>query len=138
MASTPSTTDLMSREASASPSELPSTLLNSFGRMMQEPPDIPDRDQCRRPHPTYNFNYNPHKPPCDDLPEGYSPYVYGETLYDDREVIKSRLPHKHTLCAASKRQRTAWVWKVGYALTDHSKAGKPIIWAYKLYKFPFN
>jgi hypothetical protein len=75
MASIPSTINLMSREASASPSKLPSTLLNSFGQIMQEPPNIPNRDQCRRPHPTYNFNYNPYKPPYDDLPKGYSPYI---------------------------------------------------------------
>ena len=93
----------MSREASASPSELPSTLLNSFGRMMQEPPNIPNRDQCRRPHPTYNFNYNPHKPLCDDLPKGYSPYIYGEPLYDNREVIKLRLSYKYTLYIINKR-----------------------------------
>ena len=107
MASTPSTTDLMSCKASASPSELPSTLLNSFGQIMQELPNIPNRDQCRWPHPTYNFNYNPHKPPCDDLPKGYSPYIYREPLYNNQEVIKSRLLYKYTLYAVSKRQRTA-------------------------------
>jgi hypothetical protein len=44
MAFTPSTIDLMSREASASPSKLPSTLLNAFGQMMQEQPDNPNCD----------------------------------------------------------------------------------------------
>ena len=44
MAFTLSIIDLMSREASASPFELPFTLLNSFSRMMQELLDIPNRD----------------------------------------------------------------------------------------------
>jgi hypothetical protein len=97
----------MSREASASPSKLPFTLLNAFSQIMQEQPNNLNCDQCRRPRPTYNFNYNPHKPPCDDLPKGYSPYTFKEPLYNNREVIRSRLPHKHTLCATSKRQKTA-------------------------------
>jgi hypothetical protein len=36
MAFTPFTIDLMSCEASASPFELPFTLLNAFGQIMQE------------------------------------------------------------------------------------------------------
>jgi hypothetical protein len=36
MAFIPFTINLMSREASASPFELPFTLLNAFGQMMQE------------------------------------------------------------------------------------------------------
>jgi hypothetical protein len=138
MASTPSTINSMSREASANPSELPSTLLGAFSQMMQQQPVVQKkevRDRCRRPSPTYNFNYNPYEPPSDDLPMGYSPYVFREPLYDDREVIVSRLPQQHTLCSAQKRRRTQWVWKVGYALTDESRAEKPTIWACKRCKF---
>jgi hypothetical protein len=82
MASTPSTIDLTSREASAGPSELPSTLLDAFSQMIQ-PVKNEVRDRCRRPSLTYNSNYNPYKPPRDDLPLSYSPYVFREPLYDD-------------------------------------------------------
>jgi hypothetical protein len=45
------------------------------------------RDTCKRLEPTYNANYNPYKKPPKDQPGGYSPYVYGEPLWDDRPVI---------------------------------------------------
>jgi hypothetical protein len=44
MAFTPSTIDLMSREAFASPFKLPFTLLNAFGQMMQEQLDNLNRN----------------------------------------------------------------------------------------------
>jgi len=96
MASTPfATIDLTSRAFDTS-SKLPSTLLNAFGQMMHPQPILQKeeiRDQCQRPSPIYNSNYNPNRPPPDNLPGGYSPYVFGEPLYDNREAIVSRLPH---------------------------------------------
>jgi hypothetical protein len=90
---------------------LPSTLLNAFGQIMQpqlqselqsqpvmRKGEVPDR--CHRPSLTYNFNYNPYNPPCDNLPKGYSPYMFRKPLYDNREVILSRVPPQHTLCSA--------------------------------------
>jgi len=44
MAFTPSTIDLMSREAFASPFKLPFTLLNAFSQIIQEQLDNPNRD----------------------------------------------------------------------------------------------
>ena len=76
----------MSREASANPSKLSSTLLSGFSQMIQQQPVVQKkevRDRCRRPSLTYNFNYNPYEPPSDDLPIGYSPYVFREPLYND-------------------------------------------------------
>jgi hypothetical protein len=108
MASTPSTIELTSREASAAPSELSSTLLDAFSEMMQ-PVENEVRDRCRRPSLTYNSNYNPYEPPRDDLPLSYSPYVFREPLYDGQEVIVSRLPAQHILCSTNKRRRTQWV-----------------------------
>ena len=83
----------------------------------------------------YNENYNPFKPANPDIPKNYSPYDYGEPLFDDREALVARLPVQHTLAAPPKKPRTAWVWKTGYALTDNRKNSKPTIWACKLCKF---
>lgn len=90
------------------------------------------RDRCNRLVPTYNRNYNPYEPPPEDRRPDYSPYTSGEPLYDDRPIIIIRLPRKHVIAGASKRKRTAWVWQLGYALTDTSKKDEPTIWACKL------
>jgi hypothetical protein len=110
-----------------------SALPNAFGRMMQGgPAPAPKRDRCMRPEPTYNHNYDPFKAPPDTQPKGYSPFVHGEPLFDDREVIITRLPARHIVAGASSRPRTSWVWKLGYTLTNTSKTTKNTIWACKL------
>lgn len=132
-ASTPLEIDASTFQASANSSR--STLPSAFGRMMQ--PGRPAaavivHDQCKRPEPIYNDKYNPYTLTLGDIDEAYSPYVYGEPLYDDRAVIVANLPYQHTLAGAAKRQRTSWVWNLGYALIDNSKPRKPLIWACKL------
>jgi len=59
--------------------------------------------------PTYNERYNPYEPAKSDLLIDYSPYDYGEPLYDDRELIVARLPTRHTLAALPKKPRKSWV-----------------------------
>ena len=73
-----------SRSASAVPSGL--SLPSAFNRMMnsnRSTKDVPLRDKCYRPEPTYNSNYNPYEKPRSDLPGGYTPYVFPEPLWDD-------------------------------------------------------
>src|ERR1700733_7790412 len=133
--STPLELDSTASQASAAPSG--SSLPNAFGRMMtsreaiQATQNSLRRDRCKRPTPIYNSNYNPFESPSGDVPPAYSPYVFGEPLFDDREVVIARLPKHHTVAPPAKKPRTAWVWKLGYALTDHSKPSKPTIWACK-------
>ena len=79
------------------------------------------RDRCNRPAPSYNFNYNPNEPQRDDLLRGYSPYIRGELLFDNRAVVLAQLPKYHIVAGASKRGRIVWVWSVGYALINNSK-----------------
>jgi hypothetical protein len=115
--------EIDSTTSQASRNNLQGPLPNAFGRMMsssQPAQAIVVKDKCDRPTPTYNHNYNPNEPPRDDLPKGYSPYVYGEPLYDDRPAIISRLPSRHTLAGSGKRLRTQWVWNLSYALDDNS------------------
>jgi hypothetical protein len=38
-----------------------------------------------------------------DLDKEYSPYVYGELLYDNRAIIVANLPRQHILVSAAKR-----------------------------------
>src|SRR6266498_5505949 len=122
-------------------SESQSSLPNTFGRMIgsgqpAEPKVVKDR--YNRPPPTYNYNYNPEEPARDNLPKGYSPYVCGEPLYDDRLVIVARLPPRHTVVGAGKRLRTQWVWNLGYTLDDNSKTKSTLVWACKHCKLSFN
>jgi hypothetical protein len=131
---TPIEMDNSASQASAAASR--SIPTNAFGRMMQPKKDSPSpaaqlRDRCKRPTPEYNYNYNPNKSPPDTQPAGYSPYVYGEPLFDDREAVVANLPKKHVLAPAPKKPRTAWVWALGYALVDSSKATKIVYWACK-------
>jgi hypothetical protein len=67
------------------------------------------RDTCLRLIPKYNTNYNPYATPSEDLPNGYSPYVFKEPLYDDRPVIVNELPKNCVIAPLPKRPRTAWV-----------------------------
>jgi hypothetical protein len=115
-----------------------SSLPNAFGRMMDKekgPPAVL-RDSCLRPTPEYNANYNPYVVPREDLPGGYSPYVFKEPLFDDRPVIVAQLPRKCALAPPAKRARTSWVWPLGYAIIDSSRPQKPVLmWHCKLCKY---
>jgi hypothetical protein len=130
--STPLELDSITSQASASNSQ--TSLPNAFGRMMsssQPALHIVVKDKCNRPEPTYNHNYDPDKVPRDDLPGGYSPYIFGEPLYDDRPVVMSRLPSRHTVAGAAKRDRTQWVWALGYAFENNTKSKPSLVWACK-------
>ena len=122
-------------EDRASPAGSGSTVTNAFGIMMAPQAtkkSVLLRDRCFRPTLLYNDNYNPQKPPNEKNKEDYSPYDFGEPLFDDRAVIIDRLPAGHVVAAATKRPRTSWTWKLGYALVNTLKASKPTIWCYKL------
>ena len=114
-----------------------STPPNAFGRMMgatastASSPAPQQRDRCKRPVPSYNSNYDPYKLPADTLPGGYSPYVNREPLFDNRAIIVNRLPTKYIVASASKKPRTAWVWKLGYALINTTKQSNNQIWCCK-------
>jgi hypothetical protein len=69
----------------------------------------------------YNHGYDPYKEPLEDRPDRYSPYVFGEPLYNDREVIIARLLLYTILAGLSRKPRTQWVWKLRYALADARK-----------------
>jgi hypothetical protein len=123
-----------------------SSVPNAFGRIMAAsmeallPSDdatIPVarlRDTCYRPEPVYNRNYNPYTMPPKDLSIEYSPYANGEPLFYDRAIITARLPPRHVITGSRKRLRRAWVWKIGYHLTNQSKASNNGVWACKLCK----
>lgn len=122
-------------ESRASPAASSTSLINPFATMMapqssKEPKTL--RDRCFRPTPTYNDKYDPTKPPSKLITAEYSPYDFGEPLFDDREARPSRFPTGHVLAPASKRNLTSWTWKVGYALINQTKASKPRIWCCKL------
>lgn len=115
-----------SRFAFAVPSGL--SLPSAFNQMMnsnRSTKDVPLRDKCYRPEPTYNSNYNPYEKPRSDLPGGYTLYVFPEPLWDDRAAIVARFPRNHTLARPFKKPRTQWVWNLGYALWNHTISGKP-------------
>jgi hypothetical protein len=90
------------------------------------------RDRCFRPTPTYNENYDPTKPPNPLNKAEYSPYAFGEPLFNDRPIRLDRLRVGHVIAGATKRKRVQWTWKLGYALINNTKASKPIIWCCKL------
>ncbi len=105
------TTRSVSAAASAAVSQS-SSLPNAFGRLIGSKGKEPEqqlRDHCKRPEPTYNTNYNPYESPREDLPGGYTPYVFNEPLFNDRPVITTQLPKKTVVASASKRPRTQWV-----------------------------
>ncbi len=120
--------DSLPSEVSSAPTG--STLPDAFNRLIQPQgpaQNVVLRDKCKRPTPEYNSNYDPYKAPRDDLPDSYSPYVFGEPLHDDRAAVVTRFPKHYTLAPVSKKPRTAWVWKLGYALINNSKDSKPTI-----------
>jgi len=51
------------------------------------------RDLCIRPTAIYNEFYNPEAPMPDNIPAGYSPYVFGQPLFDDRPVALDKIPN---------------------------------------------
>ncbi|KAG4427744.1 hypothetical protein IFR05_016772 [Cadophora sp. M221] len=102
-------------ESRASPAASSTSLVNPFATMMAPQSSKESkmlRDRCFRPTPTYNDNYNPTKPPSELIKAEYSPYDFGEPLFDDREARPSRFPIGHVLAPASKRKFTSWTWKV--------------------------
>ena len=138
------TTNIASRDATpiethssqtVSPSE--SSLLDAFGRIIGESvvQSIAHRDKYKRPLLLYNDKYDPYKPTNSNLPVGYTLYAFREPLFDNREAIVTRFLPNHVLAGPSKKPRTSWVWKVGYAFRDNRKPTKPLIWGYKLCKF---
>jgi len=107
---------------------------NTFSRMMGGQPPVADpivKDKCKRPIPTYNTNYNPDKLPPMGLSPAYSPYVFGEPLFDDRPLNIDRLPRRHTLVGSTKKPLTSWVWKLGYHIADNSAKTKRYLWVCK-------
>ncbi|KAG4427808.1 hypothetical protein IFR05_016709 [Cadophora sp. M221] len=114
-----------------------SSLPTVFGLMMAgqaaSPAILITRDICQRPVPTYNDSYNPNQPEPTLRPFNYSPYANGQPLFDDRPVIVANLPQGKVLAPASKRTRTAWVWRIGYALIDNSHHKKPLFWVSSRY-----
>ncbi len=106
------TPEIDSTPSQASTSALASTLPSAFNRMIGSGRPAATsfvRDQCTRPTPKYNSNYNPYELPPENLEPNYSPYALGEPLYDNRLPFSSMLPSQHTLADASKRRRTSWV-----------------------------
>jgi hypothetical protein len=127
------------RASPAASATTTASVVNPFKQMMApqvaKKPAAALRDRCFRPPPTYNDQYDPYKSPNDKNKPDYSPYDYGEPLFDDREVIIARLPIGHVVAGATKKKRTSWTWKVGYAFTNTLKATRPTIWCCKLCKF---
>jgi hypothetical protein len=67
--------DATPSKASFAPSR--STLLNAFGRLISGSGRGQlkiKRDQCKRPTPEYNHNYNPFETPSNIVPSSYMPY----------------------------------------------------------------
>jgi hypothetical protein len=65
------------------------TLPNAFNQIIRgEAPTLNavKRDRCTRPTVIYNSNYNLYKPVPKELSADYSPYDFGEPLFDDRTV----------------------------------------------------
>ena len=125
------------RLTSATTSQLPS-VPNTFNRIMDKGkgPSLVLRDTCSRPIPVYNSNYNPYAIPCEDIPGGYSPYVFKEPLYDDRPVVVTQLPKHCVLAPSPKRPRTSWVWALGYTITNSSGPKNSILmWYCKFCKY---
>lgn len=90
------------------------------------------RDRCLRLKPVYNDCYNPELPPATTNGDEYSPYDFGEPLFDDRNVVVARLPTGHIVPGGGKRKMRQWVWKVGYHFTNTNKAANNSIWCCKL------
>jgi len=133
----------VSESSQASASNFQSDATDAFARIMGGSRTIPNivnivmKDKCPRPIPQYNDNYNPEEPPRPDLPSNYSPYVRGEPLHDNRNVVVAHLPSRHTVAPPPKRPRTQWVWNLGYAIDNNTKAKSILVWCCKHCKVVF-
>ena len=100
--------DSMALSLSSTPLGLVPATSNAFSRLMlRAPVNIVKRDTYTRPTLSYNSNYDPYKLPSETRALGYSPYVFGEPLFNDRPVLRARLSIGHHITAPSKRARTA-------------------------------
>jgi len=124
------------RSTSTTTTSQSSSLPNAFNRLIEKANPGALRDTCSRLIPEYNTNYNLYAMPYEDLPDGYSPYVFKEPLHDDRPVTATQLPKNCTVAPLAKRARTSWVWRLGYAINNLSKPRKPVLmWHCKLCKY---
>ena len=109
---TSNTSEIDSTPSQASISASASTLPSAFNRMIGGSRLTASsfvRDQCTRPIPKYNSNYNLYKLPPEDFELNYSPYTLGELLHDNRLPFSLILLSQHTLADTSKRRQTSWV-----------------------------
>lgn len=134
MSSTPS---ILTKNDTPTSSGASTPVPDAFGRLMdpkRQGVKRSRRDTCARPPYTYNSNYNPYEPPNTTLHGGYSPYVFGEPLFDDRPLDISELPRGFVPADPPKKPRTQWFWKLGYAIFDKSPSSpnkKQVHWACK-------
>ncbi len=104
------TLEIDSIPSQASTSALALTLPSTFNRIIGSGHPAATsfvRDQCTRPIPKYNSNYNLYELPPENLEPNYSPYALEEPLYDNRLPFSLMLLSQHTLANASKRRRTS-------------------------------
>ncbi|KAL5331618.1 hypothetical protein ACEPPN_001152 [Leptodophora sp. 'Broadleaf-Isolate-01'] len=105
--------DLVDDEDTRAPTTPPRVVPNVLAAMITKPtPDVtvPEpkviRDKCKRLKPTYNDSYNPYNPYNESLKADYSPYDFGEPLFDDRKPFPRRFPRGMVLASALKKART--------------------------------
>ena len=84
------------------------SLLSAFSRMRRlDAPllTIATRDKCIRPILQYNNNYNPFDAPNFRKPVGYSLYVFGKPLFDDRPLNIFNLRRYYIVEGITKKLR---------------------------------
>ena len=102
--------EIDSTPSQASISTSASTLPSAFNRMIGGSRLTASsfvRDQCTRPIPKYNSNYNLYKLPPEDFELNYSPYALRELLHDNRLPFSLILLLQHPLAKTSKQRRTS-------------------------------
>jgi hypothetical protein len=80
------------------------SLLNAFNRKMEKDDPGAFRDTCLCFILRYNANYNLYVIPCEDLLNGYSPYIFKEPLFDDR-LVKGGKHEANALTSMCYRRR---------------------------------
>ena len=88
------------------------SLLGVFSRIISHANVVQSsakRDKYTRLTPKYNENYDLYKPQPSKLSPDYSPYVFGEPLFDDKPVIITRLPKYYLVALLPKKPRTSWL-----------------------------
>ena len=55
------------------------------------------KDKCPRLEPTYNNNYDLNESPHNDQLKDYLLYIQGEPLYNNKPIIITNLPPRHTI-----------------------------------------